>query len=149
MDTCLLRTYQRQVLFCCKAVLLGYQDIAVGLQDDSTSTDRAWYGVQSFIIGAGNLSETLWGGGSRQDRARRYAERQPLPTSAARTPTRKAPSGRRPLVSQPIAAKHDAKRPDQERQVVSDEMPAAPPATGFEIRQIETGARFRPALLHL
>jgi hypothetical protein len=37
-----------------------------------------WYGIQNFIIAAGNLSKTLWGTGKPEERKRRYVERQPL-----------------------------------------------------------------------
>lgn len=79
MDTYLLRVYQEQVVYSCKAVLLGAEDITIGLQQADPlrdETGRLWYGVQNLIIGAGNLSKTLWGSGTnRKDRERRYAER--------------------------------------------------------------------------
>lgn len=84
MDIYLLRVYQTQVLFCCKALVLAYQDIATGLEEGG-NPDRVWYGVTNFIIGAGNLSKTLWGVGSKKERARRYTERQPLRDSLSVT----------------------------------------------------------------
>jgi hypothetical protein len=79
MDTYLLRLYQEQVASCCKAVLLGYEDIQSGLAEGG-NRERTWYGVQNLIIGAGNLSKALWGAGER-----RHAERQPLRDSLSVT----------------------------------------------------------------
>jgi hypothetical protein len=76
----LLRIYQHQVVYGCTAVLLGLQDIQT--EDD----DRIWYGVQNLIIGAGNLSKTLWGTGrSEEERQQRLATRQPLRESLSIT----------------------------------------------------------------
>jgi hypothetical protein len=84
MDLMLLRIYQRQVVIACQAVLLGLNDIQTGLQTpgpNGPQTDhaRVWYGVQNFIIGAGNVSKTLWGTGRNQTEAdARQARRKPL-----------------------------------------------------------------------
>ena len=80
----LLRIYQQQVAYSGKAVLLGFQDIQVVLKEIESgswpvNTDRLWYGVQNLIVGAGNLSKTLWGTGRNEtERQRRYSARQPL-----------------------------------------------------------------------
>jgi hypothetical protein len=73
MDLMLLRLYQRQVVFQCNAVLFGAQD----MQPIGQHT-RFWHGAQNLIIGAGNLSKTLWGTGNKDERNRRFADRQPL-----------------------------------------------------------------------
>lgn len=85
MELLLLRTYQEQVVYSCRAVLLALEDIQTGLkalediqtgldaEHDTNEEARLWYGVQNFIIGAGNVSKALWGAGGS-----RYAERQPL-----------------------------------------------------------------------
>ncbi len=75
MDPMLLRIYQQQVEYCCRAVLFGLEDIqSVGAADNG----RLWYGAQNLITGAGNASKTLWGIGNSTQRKRRYAERKPL-----------------------------------------------------------------------
>jgi hypothetical protein len=79
MDLLLLRIYQGQVVYCCKAVLLAYRDIQSGLADGG-DRDRIQYGVQNLCIAAGNLSKTLWGAGEE-----RRAERQPLRDSLSVT----------------------------------------------------------------
>jgi hypothetical protein len=80
LDLQLLRIYQRQIVYGCNAVLLGLEDI------ESQDRNRLWYGVQNLIIGAGNLSKTLWGTGrSAKEREKRYADRQPLRDSLSIT----------------------------------------------------------------
>ncbi len=81
LDLHLLRTYQGQVAYSCTAVLFGHQDITSGLGTGVATRDydRLWYGIQNFIIGAGNASKALWGTGRNEAEAhRRYTERQPL-----------------------------------------------------------------------
>jgi hypothetical protein len=75
MDPMLLRVYQGQVAYCCRAVLFGIEDIQ---SSRAVETGRVWYGVQNLINGAGNAYKALWGIGNKEDRARRYIERQPL-----------------------------------------------------------------------
>jgi hypothetical protein len=82
MDLMLLRIYQGQVAYCCRAVLLALDDIQ---SPGAIETGRLWYGVQNLIVGAGNASKTLFGGGPKADRSRRYVERQPLRDSVGVT----------------------------------------------------------------
>jgi hypothetical protein len=87
MDTFLLRIYQEQVVYWSKSVLFGAADLQAGLDQLENSFDqsRVWYGIQNLVIGAGNLSKTLWGIGNAEARKRRYVERQPLRDSLSVT----------------------------------------------------------------
>lgn len=85
MDLMLLRAFQEQVAYSCRAVVFGFEDIQAALQDKGHNP-RLWYGVQNFVIGAGNVSKALWGTGRTvEDRRRRYIERQHLRDSLAMT----------------------------------------------------------------
>jgi hypothetical protein len=76
MDTMLLRAYQGHVVHCCNNVIFGAEEIQ---KDPYNASGRLWYGIQNVVIGAGNLSKTLWGTGpNKQIRQRRLAERKPL-----------------------------------------------------------------------
>lgn len=76
METMLLRVYQRHIVHCCQAVLFGAEELR---GDPYNERGRLWYSLQNLIIGAGNLSKTLWGTGrNEEERTRRYAERQRL-----------------------------------------------------------------------
>ncbi len=92
MDLMLLRAFQEQVAYSCRAVVLGLADIQTGLGGPPETGNRPnvgrgdgtrlWYGVQNFVIGAGNVSKALWGTGrSEEERKRRYIERQDLRNS--------------------------------------------------------------------
>lgn len=75
MDAALLRIYQMHVAVCCRAVLFAMGDLkSPGAYDNG----RVWYAVPNLVIAAGNVSKALWGTGNEKQRARRYAERQPL-----------------------------------------------------------------------
>lgn len=84
MDPDLLYRLQEQVAYSCRAVLLGIEDIHVGLADHNQPpgtkrTGRLWYGVQNVVIGAGNVSKALWGTGRTPAEAtRRRDARAPL-----------------------------------------------------------------------
>jgi hypothetical protein len=89
-DRLLLRAFQEQVAYSCRAVLLGFEDVQLGLEElgSEAESGRLWYGVQNLVIGAGNVSKALWGTGPTQElRDRRYAERQPLRDSLGVTDT--------------------------------------------------------------
>lgn len=71
MPTFLLRIFQRQIAFQCRAVLLGAHDFnSAGVTTDVT---RTWVAVQNILNGAANISKTMWGQGGKL-----AAEREPL-----------------------------------------------------------------------
>jgi len=78
MEPMLLRIYQRQIIDYCDAVGLAFRDIQAGLSAQGPDP-QTWYGVQNFIIAAGNLSKTLWGTGrNEQEATERRERRKPL-----------------------------------------------------------------------
>lgn len=82
MELMLLRIYQSQVAYQRHAVLLGDGDIKASLAAPNPlerNSPLLRYGIQNLLIGADNLSKTLWGTGRTEtEAAERYAIRQPL-----------------------------------------------------------------------
>jgi hypothetical protein len=72
MDPTLQRAFHNHIVYLCKGMLLAVEDMKTG------NPDRMWYGVQNFVVGAGNVSKTLWGVGKPDETAARYITRQPL-----------------------------------------------------------------------
>src|ERR1700751_2987470 len=75
MDEMLLSVYQQQVVSLCEAGLLALADLN-GYA--AYKSGRLWYGVQNFIVAAGNLSKTFFGGGREPARTQPYEARKPL-----------------------------------------------------------------------
>jgi hypothetical protein len=65
----------------CRSALIAARDIQSGLEEsDHEDADQiVWYGVQNFVIAAGNLSKILWGtGNDAKEAEQRRAGRKPL-----------------------------------------------------------------------
>jgi hypothetical protein len=78
MDTYLLRSFQGQVEFQCRAVVAAAQELDDALatmgQGDALGTVTAAYiAIQNLLTAAANLSKALWGSGGKH-----AAEREPL-----------------------------------------------------------------------
>lgn len=75
MELMLLRIFQRQVADQCRFTLAAVPLINQGLQSRGNQ-DQLWIGCQMFVVGSGNASKALWGGG--RDRKNISKHRQPL-----------------------------------------------------------------------
>jgi hypothetical protein len=76
MDLMLLRLFQRQVEFQCRAVHLAGVQVGQELAQGSTDQTQLWAGVQSLLTAAANISKACWGQSGKYE-----AEREPLRTS--------------------------------------------------------------------
>lgn len=76
MELMLLRIFQRQVADQCRFTLAAVPLINQGLQGPGGNQDQLWIGCQMFVVGSGNASKALWGGG--RNRKKISEDRQPL-----------------------------------------------------------------------
>lgn len=68
MDLRLLRVFQRQVQLQCEYVLRAAAEVNAGMARVDTAT--VFYGLQSLLTAAANLSKALWGQGGKRAKER-------------------------------------------------------------------------------
>ncbi|MDP9256977.1 MAG: hypothetical protein M3Q31_10535 [Actinomycetota bacterium] len=74
MDLMLLRTFQRQVVLQCQAVLVGSHEFNSAMTTGDMT--HVWIAIQNILGAAANISKALWGQGGKFAK-----EREPLRAS--------------------------------------------------------------------